>query len=55
MLHALNTSKLGVAWLKARFGEYEGCITSYGLMSQLTENEAIQPSLIVLLCAETGD
>ena len=54
MLHALNTSALGVARSKARFGEHFCRTPSYCACLTATEIEAIQPSLIVLECAEIG-
>ena len=54
MLHAPNTSALGVARLRARSGENFGRTPSYCACLTASEIEAIQPSIIVLPCAEIG-
>ena len=41
MLHALNTSALGVARLKVRFGEYFSCTPSYCVCLTATKIKAI--------------
>ena len=60
VLHALNTSALGVARLKGRFGEHVGCTYAFGRTPsycaclKAIEIEAIQPSLICVTYAEIG-
>ena len=54
VLHALNTSVLGVAWLKARFCEHFGRTPSYCACLKAIEIEAIQPLLICVTYAEIG-